>query len=205
MNGILKIHDFIACHEHIIEYYNSRKNSINNRFKDLMLTDDDAEIYGQDFGEEMYANDSTYPFIHKSSQLIALYSVLEITIKDLSCLINESIESETKLESINKQNEIHKCRGFLCKACDIKFPDKTNDFIAEFIQLRNALVHSNGEIRKTSCVRTKHVSLDNGAITDIDNQYITYACNEIVDIFSSLGDQSRKYTGMPSKTFFSYY
>ena len=131
MNGILKIHDFIACHEHIIEYYNSRKNNINNRFKDLMLTDDDAEKYGQDFGEEMYANDSTYPFIHKSSQLIALYSVLEITIKDLSFLINESIESETKLESINEQNEILKCRRFLCKACDIKFPDKTNDFIAE--------------------------------------------------------------------------
>ena len=103
---------------------------------------------GKILGEEMYANDSTYPFIHKSSQLIALYSVLEITIKDLSRLINESVESETKLESIDEQNEIRKCRKFLCKACDIKLLGKTNDFIAEFIQLKNALVHNNGGIRK---------------------------------------------------------
>jgi len=208
MNGILKIHDFIACHEHIIEYYNSRKNSINNRFKNLMLTDDDAEIYGQDFGEEMYDNDTTYPFIHKSSQLIALYSVLEVTVKEFSYLINDNINSPGNLRRKKKgpkENEVIKCKNFLHKYHNIKLPNKTTYFIAEFIELRNALVHHDGEIKKSFSRINNHVSFDNKIISSISDEYITYICNVLIDIFSSLGNQSRKITGIPSKSFFSYY
>lgn len=205
LNGIFKVCDLIDCHEHIVEYYSNRKDNINDRFSRLILTDDDCDIFGQDFGEEIYANNITFPFIHKSSQLISLYSILEVTVKNLSCLIDENIKSEIKLDRKSRKNELLKCREFLRKSCAIKFPDRTNDFIAEFIQLRNALVHSNGVIRKISCVRTKYVSIDNGTITDIDNTYIINSCNEIIDIFRSLGKQVCEITGIPSNSFFSYY
>ena len=43
------------------------------------------------------------------------------------------------------------------------------------------------------------------AIADIDNEYITYVCNEITDIFRSLGKQTSVITGLRSKSFFSYF
>lgn len=205
LNGIFKICDLMDCHEHIVEYYSNRKDNINDRFSRLILTDVDGDIFGQDFGEEIYANNTTYPFIHKSSQLISLYSILEVTVKNLSCLIDENIKSEIKLDRKNRGNELLKCREFLCKSCDIKLPDRTNDFIAEFIQLRNALVHNNGVLREISLVKTEYVSIDNGTITDIDNAYIINSCNEIIDLFRSLGKQVCEITGIPSNSFFSYY
>lgn len=202
-NGIYKINDFLACNQHMVEYYNNRKNHIHDRFKPLLSTNDGIDMYGQDFGEEVYENDITYPFIHKYSQVIALYSVLEVTLREISRLIEIVIESNIRLHDIKKDQGVHKYRRFLNNSYGIKFPEKTNEFIAEFIQIRNALVHSNGVIKKIACVKTKYVMIDNKTITDIDNAYILNSCNEIIYLFHSIGRQIVEIAGVRTDGFFS--
>lgn len=168
------------------------ENKIDRIIKRHPEEDHDEVI--ESFSLDLHEKQEKYPFIHRTSLLITIYSFLENTLNDLCHTLSQSVGSDVKLSDL-QGNGIERALLYLSKvaAFDLSKMGGTLPYIKGINKIRNIIVHNGGVLPSSPehkvhafIERTKSMSGHPDCNVRFEDAFINEVIKVLIQFFNEL-------------------
>ncbi|MEH6711672.1 MAG: hypothetical protein V7733_10690 [Paraglaciecola polaris] len=158
------------------------------------LNEKEREVFFDNRYDDYWELENLFSVIQRKSILISVYSVLEINLNQLCRLYSKVIDSDIVLEDLGEKDNIKRAQIYLTKVARVDFPLEHNSWteIKKIQQIRNKLVHDNGNIPSGNSKLVRYIKNNTSLELDDSNRvvirrgYIEHCISIFSDFFQEL-------------------